>query len=115
MTQRKANAPEGVLASQLAEIRCWVVRFDETHPCGEQSPADCRAFSLAPGFRYRGELQRRIERAVAAPCRHIPTPPFARDDHPVVVLHRPDTDYQISFTFQKSDCWQLVHKDDQSL
>jgi hypothetical protein len=32
-----------------------------------------------------------------------------------VVVAKPDTDYQISFVFEKSDCWQLVLVDDQSL
>lgn len=33
----------------------------------------------------------------------------------VVIVRKPDTDYQIRYTFRRAGCWELVRKDDESL
>ena len=33
----------------------------------------------------------------------------------IVLVHKPDTDWQIRFTFRKDACWLLIRRDDESL
>jgi hypothetical protein len=39
----------------------------------------------------------------------------AASARPVVVIAKPDTDYVLRFTFERTNCWRLIRYDDESL
>jgi hypothetical protein len=45
----------------------------------------------------------------------VPSIRGAQSKTPVVVLAKPDTDFQITYRFRRDACWTLVERNDQSL